>query len=172
MNSLRTATAPTARHDSDVQAYSSRSVGHGWTQPREEFGIRPSDHAFAALRAAYQDSGGVVRGDDLARTLWDRQRSDYVSLARLIASGEILSFKWRESLWMPMFQFEPGELTIKPSPRQVLGEFGNVFDGWSVAAWFVQPCSWLDDRRPVDRLDCDLAAVLDAARADRFIATG
>ena len=172
MNSLRTATVPAARRDSDAQAHSSRSLGHVPTHRSEEFGIRPNEHSFAALRAACQATGGLVRGDDLARTLWDRQRSDYVSLARLIASGEVLSFRWHGSLWMPMFQFEPGELTIKPAPRQVLGEFGNVFDGWSVAVWFVQPCSWLDDRRPVDLLDGDLAAVLDAARADRFIATG
>ena len=43
---------------------------------------------------------------------------------------------------------------------------------WTIAIWFAQPNSWLADQRPVDLLHCNLAAVVQAARADRFVARG
>jgi hypothetical protein len=138
----------------------------------EQIGGLPCDRDFIAMRAAYRATGGTARGDDLARMLEDRQRGDYVSLARLIVSGEIFSFQWHHTYWVPMFQFELRDLSIKPGPRQVHAELASVFDGWTLAVWFAQPNSWLNERKPVDLLDSDLADVLEAARADRFIATG
>ena len=71
-----------------------------------------------------------------------------------------------------MFQFDLRDLSTKHGPRQVLNELGTAFDGWELAVWFVQPNSWLNDRSPVDLLNTQLSAVLEAARADRFIVTG
>jgi uncharacterized protein (DUF2384 family) len=34
---------------------------------------------------------------------------------------------------------------------------------WQSALWFATPTSWLDDRRPVDLLDTDPAAIESAA---------
>jgi hypothetical protein len=142
--------------------------------PLEEEGIGglPSDRDFVAMQLAYRPTGGLLRGDDLALVLRDRQRGDYVSLARLIVSGEIFSFEWHDTFWIPMFQFELKSLDLKPGPRQVLGELSADFDGWSLAVWFAHPNSWLNERRPVDLVDTDLASVLRAARADRYIAVG
>ena len=71
-----------------------------------------------------------------------------------------------------MFQFELRDLSVKQGPRKVLAELSPVLDGWALAAWFARPNSWLNDRSPVDTLDSNLAAVLAAARADRFVASG
>lgn len=124
------------------------------------------------MRDAYRRSGGLARGEELARLLEDQRRGDFVSLAKLIAAGEVLAFEWRDAHWIPMFQFDLGDLSIKPAPRRVLAELSKAFDGWSLAAWFVEPSSWLNRQRPVDLLESDPSAVLEAARADRFIATG
>jgi len=132
----------------------------------------PSDRDFFAMRGAYRASGGTARGDDLARLLEDHRRGDRVSLARLVVSGEIFGFEWRRLFWVPMFQFEPRDLSLKRGPRQVLAELASEFDGWTLAIWFSQPNCWLNERRPVDVLDSNLPAVLGAARADRFIAAG
>ena len=70
-----------------------------------------------------------------------------------------------------MFQFKQPEMYVKPQARKVLSELAGVFDGWSLAAWYLQQNSWLEDRRPIDVLDKHPAAVLIAARGDRFIAT-
>jgi len=132
----------------------------------------PSSRGFAALLATFRTTGGTAKGDDLARLLEDHGIGDFIGLARLIAAGDMFGFEWRGTLWIPMFQFELRDLSIKPAPRAVLAELGAEFDGWARAAWFAQPNCWLHDRAPVDMLDTDLAEVLGAARTDRFIAVG
>jgi Protein of unknown function (DUF2384) len=164
MSALEFASRPAARVDFAAQMHPALYA--------QDDGGPPSDQAFVALRAAYRASGGVARGDDLARTFWDHQRGDYVCLARLIVARRIFSFRWNDSYWIPMFQFERGEPSVKPGLGQVLGELADVFDGWSLAAWFAQPSSWLGGLRPVDLMDSDLPLVRNAARADRFIANG
>ena len=133
---------------------------------------RPSSAGFAALLGAYRSTGGTARGDDLARLREEHHRGDYVSLARLIVAGEVFGFEWRQTLWIPMFQFDSRDLAVKQSSRQTLAELTPDFDAWSLATWFASGNSWLDGHRPVDLLDRDLPAVLEAARADRFIAAG
>jgi len=158
-----------------VQAAAEPSSLHrSWVTPESDEGIRrvPSDRDFVAMRAGYRATGGIARGDDLARLLEDMQRGDVSTLARLIASGEVFGFDWHGSFWVPMFQFELRDLSVKPSVRQVQTELAQVFDGWTMAVWFAQRNSWLDEQRPVDLLDNQLGAVLHAARADRFIASG
>ena len=132
----------------------------------------PSDRDFIAMLAAYRATGGIARTDDLARMLNEQRRAGLDGLAGLIARGTVFGFEWRGAFWLPMFQFEPHDLTLKPAPRQVVAELTAEFDGWAMAVWFAQPNSWLYDRRPVDLLDSQLNQVLEAARTDRFIATG
>ena len=71
-----------------------------------------------------------------------------------------------------MFQFDLNDLSVRPGLQQVLAELSGEFDDWSLAAWFAEPNSWLDDQRPVDLIATDLRSVVEAARADRFIAAG
>ena len=127
---------------------------------------------FTALIDAYRASGGTARGDDLARLLEDHHRGNFVSLARHIVAGEVFAFEWRHIFWVPMFQFDLGDLSIKPEPRLVLAELASEFDGWALATWFAQPNTWLNAQRPLDLLESNLPAVLAAARVDRFIAAG
>ena len=130
------------------------------------------DRDFVVMREVYRATGGTARKDDLARLLADQRRGDFVSLARLSVTGEVFGFEWQHGFWIPMFQFELRDLSVKPGPRQVVAELARVFDGWTLAVWFAHANSWLQGRRPVDLLDSQLPAVLEAARADRFIAAG
>ena len=127
---------------------------------------------FAAMRAAYHRKGGLARGDDLGHLLEDRARGDFVSLARLIVAGEVFGFEWRHGIWIPLFQFDLEDLSIRPGLRPVLVELASEFDGWRLAAWFVEPNAWLDGALPIDLMDSKLSDVVQAARADRFVATG
>lgn len=128
--------------------------------------------AFAALRLAYMAFGGLARGDDLGRVMADHGPSTFISMTKLFADGEIFGFEWKGSTWIPMFQFGPADLSVKPESRRVRAELGEEFDGWTASAWFVEPNRWLAQRRPVDLLDSDVVAVLHAARVDRFVAAG
>ena len=129
------------------------------------------DRDFAGGRARCQAAGGAVCEDDLACWLAERRRADAVSLTDLIVSGHIFGFEWQGNFWVPMFQFELGDLSIRQVPRTVRAELGSVFDGWALAVWFVQPCAWLSGQSPLDLMEADLPAVLEAARSERFVAT-
>jgi hypothetical protein len=130
----------------------------------------PNDFDLITIRGAFRTTGGTLRGVDVARLFEDQQRGDYISLARMIVAGEIFSFEWNDTFWLPMFQFAR-DLSIKPGLAPVLGEWAGVYEGWSLAFWFAQPNEWLDGARPVEQLDANPAGVLAAARADRFVAT-
>ncbi|MBK6851194.1 MAG: hypothetical protein IPG93_06240 [Burkholderiales bacterium] len=132
----------------------------------------PSEAGFVALQVAFRASGGLARGDDLVRWLQGHSNGDVASLARLIVTAELFSFEWRDTFWVPMFQFDLDDLSIKRGPRKVVIELAAEFDGWNLAAWFAQPNSWLNNAHPVDLLDHNLAGVLRAARADCHVAAG
>lgn len=123
------------------------------------------------MRSAYRASGGIARGDDLARLLGGH-RSEFASLAGFLAQSAIFGFDWHETFWVPMFQLDLRDLSMRPGPLRVITVLAPVFDGWSLAVWFAQRNSWLQGRRPVDLLDDELADVLQAAGADRYIAAG
>ncbi len=132
----------------------------------------PRDRDVAAMRVAYRDTGGTARSDNLARLLANHQPGRHASLSELVISGRIFSFEWHDVHWIPMFQFELRDLSVHRGARKVVTELGRAFDGWSLAVWFAYPNSWLGHRAPVELLDWDLPVVLDAARADRYIANG
>jgi hypothetical protein len=137
-----------------------------------DLGSPPSDHNFIMLHAAFRPSGGLLRGEDVAATMDERQRGDFVSLARLIVSRQIFSLQWNDTFWVPMLQFNPADLSLCHGPQQVMAELGSVFDGWTLATWYATPNSWLQGRKPLNLLDTHLDAVVQAARADRFVANG
>lgn len=164
MNTSRSAALPSFAH-TGPHALGKRAAGLR-AEPA------PQQAQFLALRAAYRAHGGLARGDDLARLLEDNQRGDFVTLARLIVARQVFGFEWHGCLWMPLFQFELHDLSVREAPQRVLAELGSVFDNWSLAVWFTQPNVWLCEQRPIDALGKNLPAVLDAARADRFVANG
>ena len=139
-----------------------------WPMPETD---DADDAEFAELRAAYAEAGGIAGGDDLARVLEQSGRGSLSGLARKVVAGEIFGFEWRRAFWIPMFQFTE-KLLPKPGMKAVLAELASEYDGRRLADWFVEPNGWLDDARPIDVLDTNPGEVLQAARADRFVATG
>ena len=135
------------------------------------FSDRPNTRDFNNLLSGYLWSGGMARHQELARRLEEADAGTASSLQRLFDSNAVFAFDWCGSLWVPMFQFRQPKMFVKPSSRNVQSELAGVFDGWSLAVWYLQHNSWLDDRRPIDVIDLNPHAVLIAARGDRFIAT-
>ena len=94
----------------------------------------------------HDQTSGTARGDDLARLLEDRQCGDFLSLTKLLVADKVFGFEWRETIWISMFQFDLRGLSV-------------ILDNQ-------------EDRSPVDLVNSNLSAVLEAARADRLITTG
>jgi hypothetical protein len=131
---------------------------------------RLEDRQFLEMDSAFGTRGGWISGDEMARRL-RRQWSQPISvLANWVTKREIVNIAWHSAILIPVFQFGSQDLQIRPVVQAVLAELGSVFDDWEIAVWFAQPNAWLNQQRPLDLAASDDAAVIDAARADRFIA--
>jgi hypothetical protein len=132
----------------------------------------PSDSSVRSLKHSFRASGGVAGCDEVARLLRDHSNQPISQLARLIVTRQLVSFAWRSQTFIPLFQFDFAQMTIRPCVQFVIAELSSAFDDWEVANWFVRPNSALDYVAPVDMLAVDAVGVLSAARADRFVALG
>ncbi len=120
---------------------------------------------FATLQEAYRDRGGIARGDVLASRMSATGRGGYIDLARRIVAGQLFAFKWHDSFWLPMFQFDPQSLALQEGPRRVLDVLRGTLDGWALSHWYVQPNGHLNGRRPLDLMEVDPGGVVAAAHA-------
>ena len=134
--------------------------------------ITPTDRAFVGLLKAFRRHGGLARGDEVAARLRRLHGTDLGSLARRIVARELICFEWQGELWLPLLQFDPLDMSLQPALAQVAAELAAAFDAWELCCWLAAPNSSLDDRAPLDVLEDDAGAVLQAARMDRFVVCG
>lgn len=131
------------------------------------------EEEFALLRHTFQRTGGLVCGDELAGKLGERSHQQPVSqVARWIVSHRALSFAWRSQTLLPVFQFDEVDLMPLPSVSAAVGELVGTLGNWEMALWFIQPNHLLDEAAPMDAVKIDAAAVLSAARAERYFIKG
>ncbi|QDL36776.1 hypothetical protein [Rhodoferax sediminis] len=131
-----------------------------------------ADHQFVAMLNGYRGSGGLARADEVLKVLKRHSEAHVARLARWIVKRKVICFEWRSQTWLPWFQFDRFDTTPQPELGPVFTELTPIFDPWELANWFAQPNPWLADCTPVETLRVDPAAVLQAARADHFIAAG
>lgn len=132
-----------------------------------------SDRQFVAMLDAYRDSGGLCRARELQEVIarsTDVGGPDVTALNGWIMQREVICFNWQGNAWLPWFQFNRLGMTPRPQLHPVLQELNNVYDPWEIGCWFARPNPWLSGRTPVDALLPHLPEVLQAARAERFIA--
>ena len=130
------------------------------------------DRQFLTMKGAYARTGGLAFGDEVARLLRRRSEQPISTLARWIVARTIVTFEWRSQTLIPLFQFDPLDMSHRAGTVAVIRELSDVFDDWELASWFAQPNVWLHDATPVDAIRDDQPGVLQAARVDRFIARG
>jgi hypothetical protein len=128
--------------------------------------------AFVALRKAFRAHGGLVRGDRVEQRLDRLQGPGVRLLAQRVAAGELIGFEFEGALWLPLMQFDPADMSPEPALARVAIELAGVFDGWDLCCWLAAPSPSLRDCAPMDVLESDPLAVLQAAREARFIAGG
>ena len=128
--------------------------------------------ALMNLLDAYSGIGGVISGDVLVALLRGCVEQPISVVARWITQREILSFQWGSQHLLPVFQFDMASLRVRAGVPSVMAELRDAFDDMELAEWFARPNSWLQGGTPARRFEDDLSGVLQAARADRFIALG
>ena len=130
------------------------------------------DLQFIALLDAYRPSGGLARTQETLELFMRREGPDLGTVARWITQREVVCLDWNVQSWMPNFQWDLVNMVPLPQLAPVLVELNAVYSHWALAAWFAQPNPWLEGERPAEILVSHAADVLNAARADRFVALG
>ncbi|MDD5480935.1 hypothetical protein [Rhodoferax sp.] len=126
------------------------------------------NHLFVDLLNAYRRSGGLARAQEVAARFKRQGVNDISPLAGWLVRREVISIEWQSKIWLPLFQFQPAGMVLRPGLSAVLAELVVVYNAWEVATWFCEPNTWLADATPIDSLAMGTANLLDAARAVRF----
>jgi hypothetical protein len=121
--------------------------------------------------AVFQRVGPLMTGDELALVMRSCVDQPVSQIAQWIAHRQVINFVWRAQFMLPMFQFEPGSMRPRPPVCKVIAELAGAFDDWDIAVWFSHPNAWLDGELPAHAIVDDATSVVQAARADRFLAT-
>ena len=164
----RTDTADTADTAVTVECRCAPPHRRLWAAPGSATG---RDAQFVELLNGYRRSGGLARAGDVCLSMRPLG-VDMTMLARWIAARELLHFEWQGAHWLPLFQFGGSAALPRPAVAQVLAELADVMAAWELAQWFAEPNSALAGCCPADRLHADAPAVLQAARADRYLIDG
>jgi hypothetical protein len=120
----------------------------------------------------FRGSGGLVSGDALAAMLRLRCEQPISFVARRIVQRELVHVCWRSEILVPLFQFDPADMALRRGVPHVLEMLAPAYDDWDIAMWFAEPSAWLGGQRPADAIGRDPAGVMEAARADCFLAKG
>lgn len=156
------------------QALSSRAFG---LDPRERIANRDTreigqSSALDAAGKVYSRRGGLLSGEEVSLLMRRHTAQPVSQLARWIVLSNIISLDNQGQTWIPLFQFEQDDMSIKPTVSAVLAELAPLLDGNELAVWFASANDWLAGASPLDTIEVDFPAVLKAARADRFVIRG
>lgn len=132
--------------------------------------MRRADVQFVQMLDGFRSSGGLARLQEVAQLCEQKGGPDIGELTACLTRREIICFEWHSHGWLPLFQFSQGDMSLHPQVQIVVSELSCIYDPWELAYWFSQPNPWLANRAPSDVLRLDAATVLQAARADRFVA--
>ena len=129
---------------------------------------RSCEHAMLVeLYAAY---GGLADGDAVALQMRRLHSQPLSLLGRWIADRELVSCVWRGTVLLPVFQMDAGTWLPRPGVRRAVRELRDAYDDVELALWFARPHPIVRGRAPAAALDAEPDLVVEAARADRFLA--
>lgn len=115
----------------------------------------------AAARANFINDNATLDAEQIHELYGSTARNKAALAARWRAAGKIFAVEYKGRLLYPAFQFVDGK------PRLIVGKvlqsLGKHIGPWQTAIWFTSPNGWLRGKRPLDLLDTDPKAVIDAA---------
>jgi hypothetical protein len=119
----------------------------------------------AELRRLFFEQVPLLRSAEVARLSGSAARNASARASRWKKEGRIFSIPLNGADRFPAFQFtEDGEPL--PEMQEILARMRG-WSEWAVALWFIAANAWLpEERKPLDLLFTDPAAVIEAARKD------
>lgn len=113
-------------------------------------------------REAMLKEFGALTSEEVNDLAGSRANNRSALATRWRKEGRIFSVEHCGRIYFPTFQFDR---TGKPLPiiAKVIEHLGVDEKGWQLALWFLTNNGWLGGRRPIDLLESDPDAVVDAA---------
>lgn len=130
------------------------------------------EHEYREMERSFSASGGIVSSDDVVSLLIRHTGQPISQLARWIVNHDVLSFQWRSRMVLPLFQFDLSSMTLRTPLTAVVHELFPALTDWDICVWFAKPSPWLADATPLDAMETNAPAVLEAARSERFLVRG
>jgi hypothetical protein len=121
----------------------------------------------AEARSALLAEFGALRSQDVADLAESRATNRAALANRWRTENRVVAVPVGDELLYPGFQFN-----AEGKPKPAIGPTIDLLRSdphttdWQMALWFVTPTSWLGGTRPVDLLDEDPDAVINAARRE------
>lgn len=134
--------------------------------------LTTQESEYREMDQAFRASGGIAESGEVTALLRRRTDQPISVLARWIVDREVLNFRWRSRVMLPLFQFDLPTVTLRQPVVDVLWELAPALSDWEIALWFARRNPWLDNAPPVDAINVDQRAVYEAARADRYLIQG
>lgn len=131
--------------------------------------VEPSDRLFIELLDAYRCCGGLARRSEVAGRVARRRPDGAAWLEDCLRRRALIALDWHSASWLPLFQFEPSDMSLREAVCRPSAQLGAVMDGWELAVWFVRPQCLLQHRPPLALLDTQPELVMDAARQEHFV---
>jgi len=115
----------------------------------------------AALRQEFIRAWPSLRSGEVHTLSGRTSRNAALTASRWKGQKKLFAVPFGGHDRYPAFQFKDGR--PQPVVGRVLARLGGRLSPWQTAFWFVAENGWLAGRRPVDLLDADPDAVVEAA---------
>ena len=75
--------------------------------------LRQADSEFVQMLNGFRSSGGLARLSEVVALSERRGSLDIAALSGSLARRELICFEWQSEGWLPLFQFDPLDMTIR-----------------------------------------------------------
>lgn len=117
----------------------------------------------AEARASFLNDVPLLSSTEVGELLGSTAQNKAAMANRYKHEGKIFAVSHRGADHYPAFQFQDGDAL--PVVGEIISRFEGVSSSsWQMALWFASPSGWLDGRRPMDVVEDEPEAVLEAAR--------
>lgn len=139
------------------------------TDRDDDDGTSPMPESVArriALRDRLREEVPLITAEQWAKLSGNTGRNPSAALGKYKATGRLFAVTHGNQHLYPAFQFSENDARPKPAIAAVLERVPEPARGWPLLSWFNAPNVFLHNRKPLEALDSDPQAVVDAA--DRF----
>jgi hypothetical protein len=119
---------------------------------------------YAQARMRYMKEVPLLRSGDVAEISGSQARNGSARASRWKKERRIFSVPWNGADYYPAFQFSPTDGEPLPAIKTILEIFGDELTPWQTALWFWGGNGWLYDKSPMEAIQSDPQAVIEAAK--------